>query len=201
MDILGLPLYPEKAPRFNIPPNSFVDVIYLDQVVPMEWGIEFGKFKHPNTRSETLKQKPYLQKMLLHDRCVVPANAFYEWPDKNYRPEFQNHKTRYYIHTPEKVIFLAGISRISDVGVQQFNILTTKANAEIDRFHGRMPVILPPDRVTQWLKQQKLDELYRVMSPYSGPLMIDECNAYVDNWRNEGPKCIEPPDQVQRKLL
>ncbi len=201
MDMIDMPLYSERPSRYNISPGPTLDVIYQNAVVPMEWGIEFGKFKHPNTRTDTLKKKPYLQSLLLKHRCVIPANRYYEWPDKKYRPEFKNYKTRFCVHTPEHAMFFAGIAKINSDGVQQFNILTTEANKDLDSFHHRMPVILPPHSIPKWLREPSINEMVALMVPYTEPLNIYECSEYVDNGHHEGPKCIEPRHDVQRVLL
>lgn len=90
MDRLGLPLYPSRPPRYNITPSSAVDVVLaMDDIAEMEWSIEFGKFRHPNTKVETLKRRPDLQRLLLGQRCLVPVNRFYEWPDAKARPKYR----------------------------------------------------------------------------------------------------------------
>lgn len=102
MEELGLPLYPQHPPRYNITPTSTLDVVF-DQadIAEMVWSIEFGKFRHPNTKVETIKRKPHLQRLLMHHRCLVPVNRFYEWPDPKVRPKYAGVKTRFCIHTPQ----------------------------------------------------------------------------------------------------
>jgi len=192
MDIIGMPLYPKRPPRFNVAPSTVLPVLSGNEFIDMEWGIQFGKFKHPNTRTDTIKQKPYFQKLLKENRVIVPANGFYEWPDKKARPKYKNIKTRFYIHTPENAMLFGGIYRISTDGVMQFNIITTEPNEEINDFHHRMPVIIPPAKATQWQAAKDVEELYDLLVPYTDPLTIYECDPYVDNARHEGPQCVEP---------
>lgn len=190
---IGLPLYPIRAPRFNIAPHSTVDVVLSpSEIAPMEWSIEFGKFRHPNSKLETIRRKPYLERLLGTHRCLVPVNRFYEWPDPKVRPKYHGVKTRFCIHTPDDVMLLGGLYRISTHGVMQFNIITTDPNQEIGDFHHRMPVIVPPDHCHAWLRTQDINELYAIAQPYQGPLTIYNCDAYVDNARNQGPRCMDP---------
>jgi len=191
---LGLPLFPYRTPRFNITPSSPVDVVLaMDDIAEMEWSIEFGKFRHPNTKVETIKRRrPDLQRLLLNNRCLVPVNRFYEWPDAKVRPKYRGIKTRFCIHTPEDVMLLGGIYKINGHGVMQFNILTTDRNRDISDFHHRMPVVVPAECVEAWMRSKDIDELFQMAGPYQGDLIMYECDPYVDNGRNEGPRCMEP---------
>ena len=190
MEDLGLPIFPGRSPRYNITPTSDLDVLTLHGMSVMQWGIEFGKFRHPNSKSDTIQRKPHLQNMLRDQRCIVPVNRFYEWPDPKIRPKYQGVKTRFCIHTPEDVMFLAGIYRIQPSGVMQCNIITTDPNSIIADFHHRMPVIIAPTEVNTWLQATQLSNLYAMMVPYNPALIVYECNAYVDNGRNVGPQCM-----------
>ena len=193
---LGLPVYPERPPRYNITPTSNVDVLYTEQrsakIESMQWGIEFGEFRHPNTKTETLLRKPHLRKLLADNRCLVPVNRFYEWPDPKIRPKYQGIKTRFCIHPPEDVMFLGGFYKISGTGSVQFNILTTEPSPAIAEFHHRMPVIVPPNQVTTWLTTEHEHLLHAMLVPFLEPLIIYECHAYVNNGRHDGPQCMEP---------
>lgn len=196
MEQLKLPLFPARPPRYNVTPASNVDVVFnVNDIASMQWGIEFGDFRHPNTKVETIKRKPFLQKLLLQNRCLVPVNRFYEWPDAKLRPKYAGIKIRFCIHPPEDVMFLGGIYKINPDGVMQFNILTTDPTQAINDFHHRMPVIIPPAQTLRWLQSDKLEDLYEMTSPYTGPLTIYACDRYVDNGRHEGPLCMAPMDE------
>ena len=145
MASLALPEFPDKVPRYNIPPTSTLTIIMSPhELAEMEWSIEFGKFRHPNTKVDTLKRKPHLTKLLLEQSILCPVNRFYEWPDPKIRPKYQGIKTRFCIRPPADVLFLAGIYKISPDGVSQFNILTTDPTPAINDFHHRSPVIIAP---------------------------------------------------------
>ena len=141
---------------------------------------------------EILKRKPSLQKLLLEQRCLVPINRFYEWPDPKVRPKYQGVKIRFCIHTPEDVLFLGGIYKLNDKGMAQFNVLTTDPTEQIADFHHRMPVIIHPANYKAWFNAETLDGLYPLMNPYTHELKIYPCSQYVNDGRYEGPKCMEP---------
>lgn len=197
MEKIGLPVFPNRPPRYNITPTSNLDVVFnQDDIAQMQWSIEFGKFRHPNTKVDTLKRRKDLQKLLMENRCLVPVNRFYEWPDPKVRPKYQGIKTRFCIHNPDDAMFMGGIYKINPDGVMQFNILTTEPNAAINDFHHRMPVIVAKEDTTTWLTSDNQKELYELMGPYEQQLIIYECSAYVDNGRHEGPECMEPLKNV-----
>lgn len=158
----------------------------------MRWSIEFGKFRHPNTKVETIARRKDLQRLLITSRCIIPVNRFYEWPDPKVRPKYAGVKTRFCIHTPSDVMLLGGIHRTNDNGEAQVNILTTDPNDTINDFHHRMPVIISPAHIITWLDTDRLDDLYSLARPYTDPLIIYECDAYVDNGRHQGPQCMAP---------
>ena len=89
-------------------------------------------------------------------------------------------------------MFLGGIYKVNQDGVMQFNVLTTEPNAAINDFHHRMPVIVDKEDTKAWLNSDNQMELYDMMGPYDKELIIYECDAYVDNGRHEGLKCMEP---------
>jgi putative SOS response-associated peptidase YedK len=170
-----------------------LDVIFnQDDIAEMQWSIEFGKFRHPNTKVDTLKRRKDLQRLLMENRCLVPVNRFYEWPDPKVRPKYQGIKTRFCIHTPDDAMFLGGIYKVNQDGVMQFNILTTEPTAKINEFHHRSPVIVDKSNTKTWLGSDNQNELFEMMEPYEQDLIIYECSAYVDNGRHEGPECMEP---------
>lgn len=193
MDKLGLPLFPERPPRYNITPTSMLDVVTHERrLVEMQWSIEFGKFRHPNTKVETIARRKDLQRLLVNRHCIVPVNRFYEWPDAKVRPKYASVKTRFCIHTPDDVMFLGGFHKTNEQGVEQVNIFTTDPSDAINEFHHRMPVIIPPEHVHAWLDATRVDDLYALARPYLGKLNIYECDAYVDNGRNRGPQSMAP---------
>ena len=107
-----------------------------------------------NARSETVFEKPSFRTSVIHNRCLVIADGFYEWMD------FQKKKYPHYIHLKNKELFcFAGIyaswtDRETGEHINSFSILTTDANPMMARIHNskqRMPVILPPDQYKKWL--------------------------------------------------
>jgi len=78
--------------RYNIAPTQTVPVIRQDPREPvrgaslMRWGLVpyWAKdasvgYKMINARSETAAEKPAFKESLQRRRCLIPADAFYEW--------------------------------------------------------------------------------------------------------------------------
>jgi putative SOS response-associated peptidase YedK len=191
MDSLALPTFPELAPHYNIPPGALLNVVTSrSNLTTMHWGIAFGDFRHPNTKVATALRRSPLTKILATQRCLVPINRFYEWPDPKVRPKYQGVKTRFCVHTPLDVMFLGGIYQEHPEQGLQFNVLTTGPTTAINEFHHRSPVIVAPEHTLTWLSDGGVDSVTPLLEPYAGPLKIYECDGYVDNARHEGPQCM-----------
>jgi putative SOS response-associated peptidase YedK len=145
------------GPRYNIAPTQPVPVIRQNAREPvrelslMRWGLIPSWSKDPsgaasliNARSETAAAKPAFRDPLKSRRCLIPADAFYEWS--------RTGKARqpYCFDVGEGELFaFAGIwDRWRDArgnAVETCSILTTTPNAVTSAVHDRMPVILDPD--------------------------------------------------------
>ena len=78
--------------------------------------------------------------------------------------------------------------------VEFCTILTTEANELMRPIHDRMPVILDTESEAVWLDPLAPTEVLRSLLV---PFPADQMDAYpVSSWmnnaRNEGPKCIAP---------
>lgn len=95
-----------------------------------------------NARAETVLERKTFSDSVLHRRCVIAADAFYEW-DKN--------KTKVTFTLPEKrSVYMAGFYRRFD-GEDRFIILTTGANVSMLQVHDRMPLILKEEEIRDWI--------------------------------------------------
>ena len=139
----------------------------IDGISPtaMKWG--FPGFTKPgsrakppviiNARSETIAEKPSFSRYL-HQRCLVPATAYFEWAAK---VETADKKKPKYIFQPEdesfSLFWMAAIYReVADATVPVFTILTMDASASVAPIHNRMPVILGNREARHaWMKGEK----------------------------------------------
>lgn len=123
-----------------------------------------------NAVSETIHEKRTFSKAWHHgQRCVLPARRFFEPVDGEFKA----------IEDPERqIISLAGIwaEQIhKEKNVQACTMLTTKPNAWMETYHDRMPVILHPDDLAEWLSPDTTPEQAQTLcKPWRGPLRFSE---------------------------
>src|ERR1039458_10191201 len=88
--ILRVPFF---APRYNIAPTQMAPVIYKERhqlVVKLtRWGLipswakdESVGNAHINARSETLESRTAFREAFKQRRCLIPADRFYEWQER-----------------------------------------------------------------------------------------------------------------------
>jgi putative SOS response-associated peptidase YedK len=98
----------------------------------------------------------------------------------------------------------AGIWEPSDGDLPEtFGVLTTEPNALVAPIHGRMPVLLTEATMARWLGAAPLAaEEYRALTrPLPAERMtVRPVNRFVSNSRNDGPQCLEPPEDAPPEL-
>nr|WP_297173095.1 SOS response-associated peptidase family protein [uncultured Agathobaculum sp.] len=127
---------------------------------PMQWGFPSGASGLViNARAETAAAKAMFRDALRHGRCAIPASAFYEW-------SHDRAHNKYSLRQPgHKVLYLAGLYRAYRDGCR-FVILTRPANQSVADLHDRMPVLLPPERVEDWVRDDtQTEELLTCEAP------------------------------------
>lgn len=141
----------------NVAPTEFVPG-FLSGIQPepimrlVRFGIssrkalELGRNLILNTRMETARTG-YYDWMLLKQRCIIPANGFYE-----FRKEEGLMQPYYFYRKDGKAILFAGLwdyTEIDGSDVPSFSIMTSEPNALIAPYHDRMPVVV--DDPMPWL--------------------------------------------------
>lgn len=117
-----------------------------DRPVPelLTWGFPGFKGQRTiiNARAETAPDKPMFRKCLEQRRCVIPSTGFYEWDEGKQKIRF---------NLPgDRALYMAGLYN-EFAGEPRYVILTTAANESIADVHNRMPVVLPRERITEWI--------------------------------------------------
>ena len=116
------------------------------------WGYPLSKGKNPviNARVETVMDKPSFQNGILYHRLLIPAGGFYEWNSLKEKSTF----TR----PDSSVLYMAGFCDWFE-NEKRFVILTTKANASMEKTHDRMPLILEKEQLADWFDDKKMEQL------------------------------------------
>lgn len=110
--------------------------------------VEFANF---NARDDRIEESKVYAPAFKSKRCLVPAQAFYEW-DKN---SPRGAKVRYrFSPDDDELLTFAGIWShwvSPDDEVKSFTILTVGPMADVEPLHDRSPLVLDRDGQRAWL--------------------------------------------------
>jgi len=195
--------------RYNIAPSQPVITIRQDAREPvrtlstMRWGLipswakDIGiAYKTINARSETIATTPSFREPFKSQRCLVPADGFYEW-QRNGRT-----KQPYCFEVNGGEVFaFAGLwdrwrNPQGDV-VESCTIMTTTPNSLVSDIHDRMPVILNPDDYDLWLDPGFRDvaSVSEILRPFDAALMHRyPVSTRVNQVLNDDADCAKPID-------
>ena len=178
-------------PRYNIAPGSGVVVIRQDEqgrhAETLRWGLRRNG-SVANLRDDSAGKSWAWP--LLHARCVIPANGFYEWQ----APEGPHaRKQPFYLSPQGAPLFAmaAVVGHWEDTGVALF---TTGPNAVMRPIHDRMPVLLDAAGLRAWLDPHTpVREAVRLLQPApQDALSAWPVSTQVNDAHHEGPHLIEP---------
>jgi putative SOS response-associated peptidase YedK len=143
-------------------------------------------WKNINARAETVGTKASFRDAFLMRRCLVPADAFYEWTGE------KGFKQPHAIAMKDRRLFaFAGLwegwkDPATEQWLRTFTIITTNANATVAPLHSRMPVIVEPRDYDTWLTAGSIADY--VLKPYPA----GELETWMVSPRVNGPAIDEP---------
>jgi putative SOS response-associated peptidase YedK len=151
-------------------------------------------FSTINARAEEAASKPAFREALKKRRCLVPADAFYEWQRINPKS-----KTPFAIALKSaKPYAFAGLWESwqpkDGEPLESFTILTTGPNEVMAPIHNRMPVILEPKDYDRWLDAgEQTQAPVGLLRPYPAEQMRAwRVSDRVGNVRNNDPELLTP---------
>ena len=196
----------DPVPAYNIAPTDPHPVIIASEgggrVREMRWGLlpSWSKdtrlaFSTINARLESVAEKPAFRDAWKQRRAVIPATGYYEWP------VFDGRKRPHYIHLDDSPVMLFGgvwESRSDGAGghLLTYSIVTRAADPVIAPVHDRMPLILPPDVLHDWLHGDADAAMAIAHAAPEPALAYHEVDPAVGNVRNQGPQLIVPLAQA-----
>lgn len=209
----------EFKARYNIAPRSIVPVLVSENnqtiLKPMRWGLippwakdESIGDKLTNARADTITDKVSYRKPFEKQRCLIPADGFYEWqatPTGKQPFRFTRKDGGFFCmaglwekwHRPhrEGELGLDDTGPSVDQTVETFTIITTEPNAMVAKVHDRMPVILSPEHYQWWLEPKRFDPqfLKTLLRPYPAEDMACvRVSKLVNIAKHDTPDCLLP---------
>jgi putative SOS response-associated peptidase YedK len=198
--------------RFNVAPTDEVAAVvehHGERVVDaFRWGLVpfYAKSAKDgarliNARAETVERSPAFRTAFARHRCIIPADAFYEWRRQRDPATGRTIRTEPFAvrRTDGEPLALAGLWsswRGPDTAARLYTctILTTDPNELVARIHDRMPVVLDPSDWDAWLAEgTPTEQLRSLLRPAPAePLAAYAVSPAVNNVRNEGPELLAP---------
>lgn len=151
-----------------------------------------------NARMETITEKSSFKAAAVRRRCLVPANGYYEWEQRD------GTKVPQYLHG-DGVLAMAGLYELwrdperadddPDRWVLSVTIVTTTASDALGHIHDRSPVLVPVALRENWLDPALTDParvrelLAEVGEPRLHPY---EVSNLVNSVAINGPELLRP---------
>ena len=190
-------------PRYNIAPGQWHWILRMEyedrELLPARWGLvnHWAKdrnqgYKQINARAETADTRPAFRDAFNRRRCIIPADGFFEWAGP------KGERQPMWFHRPDGGLLLfAGLYEswqpIPGESEPTFTVMTTDANAIVEPVHNRMPVILPEDKVDDWLYPHREDvqALRGLLAPAAPELLIaTPVSMRVNSVKNDDPEIL-----------
>lgn len=156
---------PWFGPSYNAAPQSTQPVVRLNrdkgkrEFALMRWGLvpywaKDAKVGYTtiNARAEEVATKPLYREAFKRRRCLIPADAFYEWQQTGAKTK---QPFAFGLASGEPYAFAGLWERWKPKDadpLETFTILTTDPNELAERVHDRMPVILEPRDYERWME-------------------------------------------------
>ena len=181
---------------YNISPGQNVNIILSykleNYLLESNWGYTFinsntqNKQMVINSRIETINSKLLFKDSFLKRKCIIPANGYFEWSQK------EGEKKPYLIKLGDgELIYFAGVWRkekYNDDKRRVFSIITKAANKKINEIHHRMPVVLNANNAQDYLETKDNNLIFDNFENVD--LNFSEVSKYVNNPKNNDDKCL-----------
>jgi len=206
VDLEDMPWF---APTYNAAPQSTQPVVRLKRDTPgreialARWGLVPYWAADPkvgyttfNARAEEVATKPMFREAMKRRRCLVPADAFYEW--QKLGPK-RRKAFAAALGSGEPYAFAGLWERWKPKEgepLDSFSIITTDPNELMAPVHDRMPVILEPKDYDRWLDPGDPERLpVDLLRAYPAEKMrIWPVSDRVGKVRNDEPALLDRND-------
>jgi putative SOS response-associated peptidase YedK len=193
-------------PRYNAAPSETLWLLRSGGdgriVLPAVWGYLASGRPLINVRGEQVGKVGSgggFRAAFADRRCGVICDGFFEW-DARHRPTW-------FHRADGGLIVLGGLYQAppASSGMPRFTILTTRPNRLVAAVHDRMPLVLPPERMDDWLVDEPARVIDLVVPAPEALLVATPVSTRVNSVRHDDPACLlaaEPGAQdPQRELF
>lgn len=198
---------PFFAPSYNVAPQSTQPVVRLNrdtgkpEFALMRWGLVPYWAKDPkvgyttiNARAEDVENKPLYRDAVKKRRCLIPADAFYEWQKLGGKAK---KPFAFGLKSDEPYAFAGLWERWKPKDgepLETFTILTTDPNELAEAVHDRMPVILEPKDYARWMDlRDPARPPIDLLRPFPAEKMRSwPVNERVGNVKNDEADLLKP---------
>jgi len=189
------------VPRYNGAPTQSMAVITAEEPLRLQyfrWGLVPSWSKEIvkstpviNARGESISEKPTFRRAFKSNRCLVPADGFYEWTRNGKKQPYR------FVMADESPFAMAGLwetwKGTAGEIVKSFAIITTGPNSLMEPVHNRMPVILQQNDYEEWLFNEDQESLKSMFVPFpSKGMRMYKVSEMVNSVKAEGPELIQP---------
>jgi len=196
---------PNFQPNWNLPPSQLAPVVRHDpktgkrSLDVLRWGLIPHFERDPaharmlnNARAETVAKLPSFRGAFAARRCIVPAEAFYEWKrDGKLKQPFA------IARVDAALLAFGGVweswtDPANGAITRSFAIVTTDANGTMAPIHDRMPVVLEPADWPVWLGEEEGDPKTLLRSAADTVLKTWPVSTDVNSVRHNGVELLRP---------
>jgi len=210
--LFDYPETPNFPPRYNIAPTQPIAIVAAERFgrgprrfMLARWGFLPGFAKDPrdfpliiNARSETVLDKASFRAAMKRRRCLIPADAYYEWLKLGGAGRRVEKKPYLFRRADGAPMGFAGLwetySGADGSEIDTACILTTAANAATVAVHDRMPAILEPGDFAAWLDCDEVTDrnAAALLKPAADDaLEFYEIGSAVNKTASDGPELQE----------
>jgi putative SOS response-associated peptidase YedK len=212
--LFGYPETPNFPARYNIAPTQPIAIVRSERGADglprrhfalARWGFLPGFVKDPsdfpliiNARSETVNEKASFRAAMKRRRCLIPADAYYEWLKLGAGRKIER-KPYLFRRADGRLIGFAGLwetyAGADGAEIDTACILTTQANAATCAVHDRMPAILEQEDFSTWLDCDGVGapEAARLLKPApDDEIEFFEIGSAINRAASQGPQLQEP---------
>jgi putative SOS response-associated peptidase YedK len=190
-------------PRYNAAPSETLWLLRAGAdrrvIAPAIWGYLASGRPLINVRGEQVGSGGGFREAFASRRCGVICDGFFEWDHR--------HRPTWFHRADGGLLALGGLYQPPSEagGLPRFTILTTRPNALVAAVHDRMPLVLPPQRLDDWLDDEAARVIDLIAPAPETALTATPVSTRVNSVRHDDPACLVPAEpgaqDPQRELF